>query len=286
MFLRVLIGQRLFVCLWLNMGLSPYVDVTLYPFFRLQSAPHIDNFILGFIVSDDRSQPSWGGYYSINSDHYDKEIKSVRDRGGDVVVSFGGASGKELATVCSNPKDLFEKYKDVIEKYSLKKIDFDIEGLAMDNQRANKIRSEAIKMLVKRFPKLHISLTLPVNDFGLTREGVRLVESHHCDMVNIMAMNFGKKEDMVKMVIRSAKGVRSQVQKDIGITVMIGQNDIEGEVFSLKDAGMLKKFVDGNSWVKRLSFWSLNRDNGKMTSLAKSSLIDQKEFDFSKIFIG
>ena len=268
------------------MGFVPYVDISSYPIFSIEPITIVKNFALGFIVADIRNKPSWGGYYSITSDYYKKDIESIRKRGGDIIVSFGGAQGRELAVACHNPGDLYEQYKSVIETYNVRKIDFDIEGNTLYNSHANMRRSYAIQILKNTYPDLYVSLTLPVTDIGLTMDGMKLVKTTPCDMVNIMAMNFGDGRDrMAQWAIKAANAVRAQTGLNIGITVMIGKNDIVGETFTLNDAKILKRFVDENKWVKRVSIWSLNRDNGDMSTLDKSSLIKQDKFAFTKTLL-
>lgn len=86
--------------------LVPYTDVTLFPTFDIATAP-VNNFLLGFIVADGQNDPSWGGYYKITTDFYLDKIIKVRAKGGDVIVSFGGAAGKEIAQTTSDVETLF-----------------------------------------------------------------------------------------------------------------------------------------------------------------------------------
>ena len=60
---------------------------------------------------------------------------------------------------------------------------------------------------------------------------------------------------------RDAGGERGSetVWRKIGLTPMIGQNDIQGEIFTLKDAEELSAYASAKG-VGRLSMWSLNRD--------------------------
>jgi hypothetical protein len=261
---------------------APYVDVSLYPKPLLQDTP-TELYSLGFVVADIMGEPSWGGYYPVASGYYDDQIELVRQEKKDVIVSFGGADGTELALVHSTCQ-LVQKYASVVMRYDLKYIDFDIEGLAVKDTVANKVRAEAIAELKKLFPKLHVSLTVATMPYGLDKDILDLVSQTPCDMVNIMAMNYGSEKDMFKATIKAANAVYKQTGKDIGITVMIGVNDT-GEIFSLADARYLNRHVRRHlNWVKRLSFWSLNRDNGSKTSMEKSSMIDQSPYEFSKIF--
>lgn len=267
------------------MEYRPYVDTTLYPPFDISSVPDCHYFALGFIVADSANRPSWGGYYATTSNYYKPYIDAVRAKGGDVTFSFGGAAGKELALVTGEWSDLYLKYASVIKTYDAKSIDFDIEGKALLDKPANIRRARAVLELTRTFPKLQISLTLPVSEKGLTKEGLRLVESTPCNLVNIMAMDYGYGQGrMAEFAISAAQATRKQTGKKIGITVMIGMNDIIGEVFTLDDAHVVKDFADSKDWITRLSIWSINRDNGDKSIMEKSSMIDQHLYEFSKIF--
>jgi len=260
--------------------LIPYTDTTLFPTFDISLTP-ANYFYLGFIVADKDGDPSWGGYHKIKTDFYTDIITNVRKKGGDVIVSFGGAAGSELATI-SDADALYQKYFDVVTKYNLKSIDLDIEGPAIHDQAACLRRGRVVARLQKQFPELQVSLTLPAMPSGLdlSTSKCMLVTPH--DILNVMAMNFGNEKDMGKAVIACLKAVRKQTSKKIGVTVMIGKNDTP-EVFTLDNARVLKKFVDKNPWIVRVSFWAIERDQGRPGSLAQSSKIDQKKYEFTNI---
>lgn len=57
-------------------------------------------------------------------------IKQIRDNGGDVMLSFGGASGTPLAAVCT-VDELSSLLDETVNNLNLKIIDFDIEGGAI-----------------------------------------------------------------------------------------------------------------------------------------------------------
>lgn len=261
--------------------LVPYTDVTLFPTFDIATAP-VNNFLLGFIVADGQNDPSWGGYYKITTDFYLDKINKVRAKGGDVIVSFGGAAGKEIAQTTSDVETLFLKYKSVVDRYSLKSIDLDIEGSALNDQEACERRGHAILKLLNLYPKLKVSLTLPVMPFGLSQEALDCMAVTPHDIVNIMAMDFGVEKDMAKAVISALEATRKQTTKKIAVTVMIGQNDTP-EVFTLKNAQTLKDYIKKNPWVVRVSFWSIERDQGLPGTLDRSTQIKQKKWEFSNI---
>lgn len=261
--------------------LVPYTDVTLWPTFDISTAP-VKNFLLGFVVADGDNQPSWGGYHKTTSDFYLDIIAKVRAKGGDVIVSFGGASGRELATVLQSKQEIFQAYKQVVEKYNLKKIDLDIEGLAIYDKEACQRRGDAVRDLLNVYPSLNVSLTLPVMPSGLNEYALACMKVTPHDTVNIMAMDFGNESNMGTAVISALQATRKQTKKKIGVTVMIGVNDT-GEIFTLENAALLKTFAANNPWVSRISFWSIERDLGVSGSLAHSSQIPQKKFEFCNL---
>lgn len=266
---------------------APYVDTTLYPPFKIQDVPNANIFTLGFVIADESAEPSWGGYYPTVSGYYNENIEAVRVNGGDVIVSFGGADGAELATVTNSVAELVEKYDSVIKKYNFTSLDFDIEGPGLSNWAANKRRAEAIKTLTMIYPDIHVSLTVPTEPDGLTNDVLRLIKMTPCNLVNIMAMDYGNGQNkMAEFAMKAAKAARKQTGKMIGITPMIGQNDIEGEIFTLSDAHRIKNFARTTVWVKRLSMWSINRDTGIKGPLETSSQVDQFPYQYSHIFNG
>lgn len=261
---------------------APYTDTTLYPTFDISTVPDVKHFCLGFIVADSNKNPSWGGYHRIGSNFYKGIISRVRERGGTVIGSFGGAAGAELATVCMNVDYLYDKYKSVVQTYKFESVDFDIEGGALLDTSANNRRAQAILRLRNKFPNLFVSLTLPVNVDGLSPHVLEIVEQTPCDLVNIMAMDYGSVKDMGRAAITAAIATRKQTGKPIGITVMIGKNDT-GEIFTLDHARALKEFARNNQWVHRLSIWSIERDNGDSGDLNHSSKVAQDLYEYSKI---
>lgn len=257
--------------------LIPYVDTTLYPLIDFSTIPHIDGICLGFVVADASKDPSWGGAHKVSSDFMDKRIKGFHKK---IVCSFGGAQGKELAQVCNTELELFQKYKQVVDKYGFKTLDFDIEGQSLNDHKANDRRRKALKLLKKAFPKINLQVTLPVSPSGLSYDAMQLVDDF--EVVNIMAMDYGSVKQMGAAACEAATNAHKQTGKPIGITVMIGKNDT-GEVFTLDDAKQLEVFARANHWVYFLSFWSVHRDRGIGGSIESSSQIAQKPWEFSSL---
>ncbi|POX46674.1 cellulose binding domain-containing protein, partial [Streptomyces sp. Ru72] len=173
-------------------GFSPYVDTSLYPAFDLAAAADatgVKNYNLAFVTDGGGCTPKWGGVSDLGNDAVAAQIGALRAKGGDVRVSFGGASGSELATTCSSADTLAAAYGKVVDAYKLTKVDFDVEGGALPNAAANTRRAQAIAKLQQRHPGLDVSFTLPVMPEGLTQDGVNLLDDARTNGVKISTVN-------------------------------------------------------------------------------------------------
>ena len=276
---------------------APYVDVTLTPTyqFQLPSENPVSSAYLGFIVSRPSSPctPSWGGYYTMAQADQTLDLASrvaqLRAQGGEAMISFGGLLNSELAAACTSTSALEHAYLSVITRYHVNTIDFDLEGATLADQTADVRRADVIAAIQKRLAKqhksLHVWITLPVSAQGLTAAGmtaVRTMFNAHVDVegVNVMAMDFGSGSgaatNMFATVKRSLYASHGQLEsiwgeggkgtssaaawQDMGVTVMLGVNDITNERFTIADAKQLAAFVNRQG-IQRVSVWSLNRDS-------------------------
>ncbi|WP_329410246.1 cellulose binding domain-containing protein [Streptomyces sp. NBC_00704] len=290
-------------------GFAPYVDTSLYPAFDLPgnlSATGVKDYNLAFVTDGGGCTPKWGGVSDLASDAVAAQIGALRAKGGDVRVSFGGASGSELATTCSSADALAAAYGKVVDAYRLTKVDFDVEGGALPNAAANTRRAQAIAELQRQHPGLDVSFTLPVMPEGLTQAGVSLLADAKANnvsiaTVDIMAMDYGPaySGDMGGYAVQAATATQAQVKsvlglsdgaawKAVAVTPMIGVNDVASEVFTVEDAGQLVAFAKskGLGW---LSMWSATRDKqcpggAKGSADATCSSVVQSPSAFSKAF--
>ena len=236
---------------------------------------------MAFIVSDEKPNgvPCWFGKPSptpMSGDtRWAPDFNNLRAMGGDVIISFGGMDGKELALVHSTASSLQAAYQLVITKYSCKWMDFDIEWGAIFDTAATTRRNKAIKNLQDANPGLKVSFTLgSLNpDSGMTNESLNLLKNAKAngvkvEIVNIMAMNYDPVKfcgDMGKYGIAVTNKTRSQVQSisldaRIGITPEVGVNTYRCEVFTLAHAQQMYNLAVSNSWVGLLSYWSIDND--------------------------
>ncbi len=308
---------------WPTRVSAPYVDATNWPPFDYVAAAQTTGsrfYSLGFIVGDPADcSPSWGTYYSIGSGFLGPEINALRSIGGDVSVSFGGAANTELALCTPDVVALKNKYRAVVDAYGLTHVDFDIEGAATADAASVDRRSRAIAMLQAELAAagrtLHVSLTLPVLPSGLTADGVAVVASAvargvNVGVINVMAMDYGDSAapnpdgQMGAYAIQAATSTKNQVKavyaaagqplsdaqawRKIGVTPMIGLNDVLSERFYPSDAQQLTNFAAQNN-LALLAFWSANRDRqcaggsiGVVDNNCSSVL--QQPFEFTNIF--
>ncbi|MGW0211469.1 glycoside hydrolase family 18 protein [Streptomyces sp. NPDC003233] len=290
-------------------GFAPYVDTSLYPAFDLAGAADatgVKNYNLAFITDGGGCTPKWGGVTDLTGDAVAAQIGSLRAKGGDVRVSFGGASGSELATTCSSADALAAAYGKAVDAFKLTKVDFDVEGGALPNTAANTRRAQAIAKLQAQHPNLDVSFTLPVMPEGLTQDGVNLLSDAKSNgvkisTVNIMAMDYGASYngDMGDYAQQAATATQAQVKsvlglsdsaawKTVAVTPMIGVNDVSSEIFKVDDATQLVNFAKSKG-LGGLSMWSAARDKqcaggAKNSADPTCSSIVQDEFAFSKAF--
>jgi chitodextrinase len=270
---------------------APYVDMGLtadWQLLTIQQQSGIKVFTLGFVVGNGGCTPTWGGVGATvandtlpNGTTILSLVQGVRAAGGDVIISFGGASGTELALGCTTVSSLQAAYQAVLNKYSVNsstpvRLDFDIEGGATTDQTSINRRNQALVGLKNANPSLVISYTLPVLPTGLIASGVNILNSVktaglNVNVINVMAMDYGSANDnggqMGLSAQQAATNTHNQVvaaglTSSIGVTPMIGINDVNTEIFQLADAQSLLNFANANSYITRLSYWSVARDNG------------------------
>lgn len=306
----------------------PYVDVTLTPSYEFQnpqSNPAKD-IALAFVVADPTAPctPTWGGAYSLEQASQDLEldrrITQLRAAGGQVMISFGGAANQELAVACEDVTKLTDAYRTVVARYDAQEIDLDVEGTAIADSASIKRRAQAVATLQKeraaaKQPPLRVWITAPVATSGLTADGVAMVTATiaggvDVTGVNAMTMDFGSADQPTGDMLAATKSALDSTAKQLGeiyrtqgvtldetqrwarlgATPMIGQNDVDGEVFTLDDAKGLAQFATAKG-LGRVSLWSLNRDAPCSTSFTDvmvlsntCSSVAQEPLQFANVF--
>jgi|GEM_PF-1503993 len=282
---------------YVDMGMgSPYNNVP-----SMTASAGLKYATLAFIIANGSScQAAWDDYTPITSENtYAGYIQSLKNAGGDGIISFGGQGGDELADVCTTTSSLQAQYQAVISKYNITRLDFDIEydsGNAINNTGAIDRRNQVLAALQQANPNLIVSYTLPVDPSGLESNALYVLTSAqnygvNVSTVNIMTMDYGTTNDEADNAVSSSNATISQLQQigmnaKLGITPMIGENDTQPEVFTLNDAQTVVNYANGNSNVGLLSFWALARDQSCAGQGVQSTCsgLSQNAYQFSNIF--
>ena len=241
---------------------------------------------LAFGVSGGGCSLGGGMEYTLNNSAFKSDIQQFLGAGGRLILSFGGAAGQYLESACSEA-DMVALIKNLLDTHKVKAIDFDVEGSQLSNTQLNATRNNVIKKLQAMYPGLYVSFTLPVlpylnqwNDHGLPNSAVTLLQGAvqsgvQISMVNVMAMDYGgaysSGKKMGDLAVSAANETFAQIKPlfpaktdaqvwaMIGVTPMIGQNDIAGEIFTPADAATLVTFARQKG-LGLLSMWAMQRD--------------------------
>jgi hypothetical protein len=245
------------------------------------------NVTIAFVLSSNGT-PKFDGTMDINT--FVSQAKAVQVKGGIVRISFGGATGTELAIDIKDVNKLVEAYDSVITMYNTRNIDMDIEGAAASDTASIIRRNKALAILQKKYPDLKVDYTLSCMQRGLESQGLNILKNAKdqgvkLNAVNIMAMCYGSGEtQMGKAVISAANATKKQcddlgfVYGGIGITPQIGKNDTPNETFTIDNAKEVMAFVQKTTWIIFTAFWAVGLDN------AKSSKTPQEQWEFTNIF--
>lgn len=289
---------------------APYQDVTIGgPSLQSRAQSTGQKYYTLAFVDGNGCDAEWGGRIPLDQDgsqmpNLANDITALRNRGGDVIISFGGG-GQELALTCDDASTIQAQYQRVIDRYSAAHLDFDIEGGAQGEQASYNRRNVALAALQRANPGLSISFTLPTTPSGLLDDSLGLLNnaiSHGVSfrLVNIMTMDYGvPNNQMGQAAISAANNLHAQLQQlfpakttsqvwsMIGITAMLGQNDSAREIFSLNNAGEVLKFAQAQH-IGELAFWEMSRDNGSCPSSTRASAscsgLTQSQYAFTNLW--
>lgn len=285
-------------------GAAPYVmpldnnppDLT-----QVMSATGQKTFELAFILSDGGCTAAWDGTAEVSSDTTVANlINTVRGAGGDVSVSVGGYGGTKLGQVCGSASATAAAYQAVIDKYSLKAIDFDLEEPEYENTGAIDNEVGAAQILQRNNPGLYVSITTAGTSAGTGYFGQNVLNTAKSlgftpNNYSIMPFDGGfngassqiSALDAFHTMLMNTYGWDSATAyQHEGVSMMNGRSD-SGEYFYQSDFQSVLNYATGNG-LSRYTFWSVNRDrecnppdNNGQTSGTCSS-VTQNAWDFTK----
>jgi chitinase len=280
---------------------APYADISLGVGSQVAAnarAAGLKAITLAFLVDGGCTAVWGGGLGNVSNATFPNgtTVKSAIDtlvaNGTSVIISWGGAAGS-IQSSCGTASQVQAMYQSVFNAYpNITGQDFDIEGGIN-----NTVVAQALAGLKAANPGKQISLTLPVLPTGLVAAGLNIVNACHAagfhpDTINVMAMDYGSANDnggnMLLSAQQAAQATRNQTGDMIGITPMIGVNDTNTEIFTLANASALTAWAKGQSFINRLAFWSLARDNGGCPNQGFASPtcsgVSQSTWQFASLF--
>ncbi|MFF0395923.1 carbohydrate-binding protein [Streptomyces sp. NPDC005248] len=269
----------------------------------IMDATGLKAFQLAFVLAPNGGgcSPTWDGTSPVSSDTaVASVISAIRAKGGDVSVSIGGYGGTKLGQACSDAASTAAAYQQVITKYQLKAIDFDLEEPEYENATAIAHEIGAAKILQQNNPGLYVSVTTAGTADGTGWFGKQMLneaKSQGFTPNNFSIMPFDGGFNGSAAQTSALTNFNSILQSTFGwdaatayahegFSGMNGRSDT-GEYFSQADFQTVLDYATSHH-MDRFTFWSLNRDrqctppdNNGQTSGTCSS-VAQSDWDFAK----
>lgn len=256
-------------------------------------------FTLAFVLSNGYCNPQWDGSRPLIGGVDQQTVNTVRGAGGDIIPSFGGYSGNKLESSCSSAAELAAAYQKVINAYSLKAIDIDLEADAYSNATVQQRTIDALKTVKANNPGIKVYITIGTGQSGpdtsLINRGA--AAGLTVDSWTIMPFDFGGAgQNMGTLTLRAAEGLKTAVKnaygytddttyRRIGISSMNGITDVN-ETVTVADFNTILAYAQLHH-LARLTFWSVNRDRpcpGAYPNNDTCSGVSQQAWDFTRTF--
>ncbi|MHA6760237.1 carbohydrate-binding protein [Streptacidiphilus sp. PAMC 29251] len=269
----------------------------------VMNATGLKAFQLAFVLAPNGGgcTPTWGGTAPVSSDTaVAATISSIRAAGGDVSISIGGYGGTKLGQTCGTPAATAAAYQQVITKYGLHAIDFDLEEPEYENTQAVANEIGAAQILQQNNAGLYVSVTTPGTAAGTGWFGSQMLLQAKTDGFtpnNFSIMPFDGGFNGAASQISALQSFNSLLMSTFGwssatayahegISMMNGRSD-SGEYFYQADFQSVLDFATSHG-LARYTNWSVNRDrqctpadnNGQTSGVCSS--VAQGAWDFTK----
>jgi chitinase len=263
----------------------------------------VEDLTLAFVLSHGSCSPEWDGSRPLLGGADQAAIGAIRSAGGDVDVSVGGWSGKKLGSSCKSAPALAAAYQKVIDAYSLKAIDIDIEHTEFTNKKTRARVIAALAAVQRTNPGIEISITMGTSETGPEKAALGLISDaaqigFQPTAWTLMPFDFGTpRTEMGHASIRSLEGLAADLQsayhlssavayEHVGVSSMNGHTDEASETVTLADFETILTFAQLHH-LARVSFWSVNRDRpcegSKAAAEEECSGIAQLPFAFTRL---
>jgi chitinase len=256
-------------------------------------------FQLAFILAPNGGgcTPTWDGTSAVSSDTaVAAVINKIRGAGGDVSVSVGGYGGTKLGQTCGTVAATAAAYQQVVTKYGLKAIDFDLEEPEYENSAAIANELGAAKTLQANNPGMFVSVTMPGTAAGTGWFGTQLLDqakSIGFSPANFSIMPFDGGFNGGSSQVSALEAFHGLLMSHLGwdsttayahegFSGMNGKSDAS-EFFYPADFETVLNYATSHH-LGRFTFWSVNRDRqcGASTDNGICSNVPQSDWDFTK----
>ncbi|MER5585722.1 carbohydrate binding domain-containing protein [Streptomyces asoensis] len=269
----------------------------------VMSSTGVKWFTMAFMLDGGGCNPMWDSNRPLTGGVDQSVINQVRSAGGDIVPSFGGWQGSKLGANCSSASALAGAIQKVIDAYSLKAIDMDIENTdEFENEAVQARILTALKTVKANNPGLKTIVTFGTSTTGPTYYGNRLIEQAKSlgadiDVFTIMPFDFGGGSDMYGNTVNATEGLKNKLKSTfgwddatayahIGISGMNGLSD-QQENTTPAIWTQIRDWANSHH-IARLAYWAVNRDRpcpgGGVVS--NCSGISQSTWQFTSITAG
>ncbi|MER7007392.1 chitinase [Dactylosporangium sp. NPDC000555] len=259
-------------------------------------------FQLAFILAPNGGgcTPTWDGTRAVSSDTDAANlIARIRANGGDVSVSIGGYGGTKLGQTCGTPAATAAAYQQVVTKYGLKAIDFDLEEPEYENAAAVHNELGAAQILQRNNPGLYISVTTAGTAAGTGWFGQQMLNEAKSlgftpDNYSIMPFDggfngasaqTGALEAFHGILMNTFGWDSATAYAHEGVSMMNGRSDV-GEYFRQADFQTVLDYATSHH-LARYTYWSVNRDRqcpdpNQSTTSGSCSSVPQTAWEFTK----
>ncbi|HWG27499.1 MAG TPA: hypothetical protein VG296_25525, partial [Actinospica sp.] len=124
-----------------------------------EAATGLKYYTLAFLIPQSGCTPKWEDDNSAVG-AFSSQISTLQSSGGNVIISFGGAAGGELAQTCTSVSSLTAAYLNVVNTYGVTRLDFDIEGGVLSDTASTTRRDQALAALQAEDPAVQVDFTL------------------------------------------------------------------------------------------------------------------------------
>ncbi|MGW4791236.1 carbohydrate-binding protein [Nonomuraea sp. NPDC004297] len=268
----------------------------------VMDATGVKSFTMAFILSSGGCTPAWDGNRALTGGADQQAINTIKSKGGNVQISFGGWQGNKLGPNCSTPQAYANAVQQVINAVGPAVVDFDIENTdEFENYTVQDRILNALKIVKQNNPNVKVVVTFGTTTSGPNSHGVRLVNQAKAlgvpiDNYTIMPFDFGSgniyqdtvnASEGLKNALKNAFGwTDAQAYAHMGISGMNGLSD-QQELTSPATWTQIRDWARSKG-LTRLAYWAVNRDRpcpgGGVVS--NCSGIAQSDWEFTRITAG